>query len=817
MHIKDSEILDAISAQIAVLDEAGIIRAVNDAWVRFARRNGAPEGENYIGQNYVGICEAAEGEGAEGSQQVARGLQKVLDGTQKEFEIEYPCHSPEERRWFVMRASAIPGEKGGAVVAHINITSQKLIQRMMQGVTRDLEGKIRERTEKLEYEASVRRLAEEESRFRADHLEGLVAAFPDYVWSFKVQMHAGGRAEMEMQSPSVERITGYSADHFSESPSQWMEIILDEDRPLMEASLDEVIRGVADSKEVDFRIQHRSGELRWLNTHFVSRNRSEESVRIVGVTADITERRRSEEALKKRNEFIEKAASSLPGILFVRNLESARNSYISGRNSAFTAQDLERDISPFGGRIHPDDLTAVEKVRAGLLQGDGNLHEFVYRCRFAEGAWRWLRCRCLALAAESGSIEEILGYVEDITEEKENDIRLLQTGKDLEKAMLARDRFVANISHEIRTPIFAILGISDLLYRSLQDAEARKYLKIVRNSGNTLLQLLNDILEFSRLESGELPLEKIPLNPVKQIQEALDPYIYRAREKGLEFNVDMGEKVPETVLSDPLRIKQIVANLVSNAVKFTESGEIRVQVDVNESSEISARPVGEELILELVVSDSGIGISRDQHQNIFEVFRQSDESINRRFGGSGLGLSIVKHLVDLLGGTVELESPSRRIWKSGPGADFTVRFPVRRCESSGQTEDRAEPEVLHFAEKKRILLAEDNQVNLMLLEKFLADMNCDVVALEDGLKAVRYMDTDNRFDAILMDVNMPVMGGYEATRALRDAGHEVPIIGITADVFKEDIARCLESGMNDHLGKPIWPEDLFATLSKWIS
>lgn len=813
-QIKDNEILDAISAQIAVLDKDGIVRAVNDSWVKFARENGAPPGESYVGYNYLDVCRQASGASAEEADSAAQGLQAILEGKKNQFDLEYPCHSPDERRWFVMRANAIPGESGGAVIAHINITSQKLIQRMMQSLNRDLESRVSERTEDLEAEIAVRKLAEEEAQSGRQRLEALLATVPDYVWSFRVRPDS--ISEMELQSPAVERITGYSAAYFAREPSKWMEMIIPDDRPEVEEALNSIVQGLDERVELDFRIRNRKGETRWLNSHFVVMSRDMAGCRIAGVTSDITERRRMENALAEKNDFVEKAASSLPGLLFVRDMHENRFSYLSKQLLPLYDGLAAYELTPFGTRVHPEDVPLVKSRRQDLESlPDGEVQDFQYRVRIGDGKWIWLRSRCMVFARAGQSISHMLGYVEDITSAKAHLDDMEEARQEVHRAMMARDRFLANISHEIRTPIFAILGMSEILLKKGLDQESQKYLSIVKNSGDTLLQLLNDIIEFSRLESGHIQLESIPVRIKEELQQILEPYRYRAVEKGLVFEFRISEKVPDVIISDPLRLKQIVTNLVSNAVKFTETGRVEVHMDVLESDAIPSYPDKRDLMLSIAVSDTGIGIPEEHRDHVFQVFKQSDDSINRRFGGSGLGLSIVQELVDLMRGKLEMRSPSELIRGENPGTDFQILIPVKKTSEEEDGSAARAPQTLWFESPRRVMVVEDNPINQMLLEKFLTDMNCQVVTLENGLEAVRHLDADRGFDVILMDVNMPEMDGYQATRRIRDAEITVPVIGVTADVFKEDVDRCMEAGMNDHLGKPIWPEDLYEKLALW--
>jgi signal transduction histidine kinase/CheY-like chemotaxis protein/streptogramin lyase len=426
-----------------------------------------------------------------------------------------------------------------------------------------------------------------------------------------------------------------------------------------------------------------------------------------------------------------------------------------------------------------------------------------------------LRLRVRNINMQNQLLEE---KVKQRTAELEKATEEAQAAKETaEKASRSKSGFLANMSHEIRTPLNGILGFTDLLLRNDPSAEDKKYLELIRSSGDTLLNLLSDILDLNKIEQGKLSIEKIRFNLIENIKVTLTPYQYRANEKGLQFSISFDERIPQMVLGDPTRIKQLVINLVSNAIKFTETGGISVRFELENGL---SSPHGE-FRLRGVVSDSGIGIPEDKQELIFDSFTQADGSFTRKYGGSGLGLSIVKQLLKLMGGEIELKSPNphKPFESSSPGTSFEFFLNLQAQESDdesdSQSKGNAEPQVMKFSDTYRILLVEDNKINQLLAMTILQNFGTEVITADDGLQGVEKIKTED-VDLILMDVQMPVMNGYESTAAIRAMGMQLPIIGLTANVYKEDIEKCLDSGMNAHLGKPFTEAILFNELKKWL-
>lgn len=387
-----------------------------------------------------------------------------------------------------------------------------------------------------------------------------------------------------------------------------------------------------------------------------------------------------------------------------------------------------------------------------------------------------------------------------------------------EKANKAKSAFLANMSHEIRTPLNGILGFADLLMKSSPKEEDKKYIELIKSSGDTLLKLLSDILDLNKIEQGKLSVEKIKFNFSDTITSTLVPYQYRANEKGLQFLLSFDPQIPEFIKGDPTRIKQLIINLISNSIKFTERGGISVTFDYEK---IVGNP--SHVIIRGRVNDSGIGIPPDKQQYVFESFTQADDSFTRKYGGSGLGLSIVKQLLRLMEGDIVLHSPCRQnVFKSDdPGACFEFWFKAEIISNeelldSVKSDTEEKQKQLKFNHPVEVLLVEDNMINQLLASTILEGFGAKVTTAEDGLQGLEKAKS-TQFDIILMDVQMPVMNGYESTEKIREFNPNIPIVGLTANVYKEDIDKCMESGMNAHLGKPFNDHDLFNVIRRFLN
>ncbi len=372
----------------------------------------------------------------------------------------------------------------------------------------------------------------------------------------------------------------------------------------------------------------------------------------------------------------------------------------------------------------------------------------------------------------------------------------------------AKSHFLANMSHEIRTPLTAILGYADLIADPRQTPEERiESIETIRRNGDHLLQVISDILDLSKIEAGRMVLESIPCSPVWVVEDVASAVRARASRKGLVLSIEYEGSIPQTITSDPTRLRQILLNLVSNAVKFTESGEVKIRVRLRGES---AAPR-----IEFEVADTGIGMSSIELERIFEPFSQGDESTARRFGGTGLGLAITRRLCELLGGEIrvesERESGSRFIVSHATGA-LGARVDDTPRERAAEPTETAETELVG-----RVLVAEDGPDNQRLVRTILSKAGLAVDIAENGRVALEMVRTaelaDAPYDAVVMDIQMPVMDGHAATRALRSAGFTRPILALTAHAMSTDRDRCLASGCDDVATKPIDRRALLALLA----
>lgn len=396
-----------------------------------------------------------------------------------------------------------------------------------------------------------------------------------------------------------------------------------------------------------------------------------------------------------------------------------------------------------------------------------------------------------------------LCFLLDITERKRMEEDLVRARLDADAATRAKSEFLANMSHEIRTPLNGILGLSFLLEEEPNPDDLRPMMGLIRASGEVLRRVLDDVLDFSKIESGRLELENEPFDPRASLEWSFELFRKAAEEKSLEFSLELDPALPQLVLGDTTRLRQVAANLVSNAVKFTHRGGVYMKATMLGPAAQRRRN-----LIQVSVRDTGIGIAADRLDRLFQSFSQIDASTTRRYGGTGLGLAISQSLVKMMGGEIRVES------EPGVGSFFEFTISVGIAEGDRHTKsvsDRGHMRAL------RILVAEDNMVNQMVIMRMLQKLGCQADFASDGRSAVSRVET-NDYDLVLMDVHMPTVDGLEATRRIRrmDSPHAAtPVVALTALATNEDRAACLAAGMNDYLSKPLEFEALRRTLQIW--
>ena len=477
------------------------------------------------------------------------------------------------------------------------------------------------------------------------------------------------------------------------------------------------------------------------------------------------------------------------------------------------AADGYWEVADLRARLHPEDLEPLRAQMMALLEGRTQRGVVQHRVRTTDG-WRWVEAHGMMAEHDSkGKPLRLMGTLSDIGERKRIEQDSERARELAEQASRAKSEFLANISHEVRTPLNALMGLTRMLVDSPLNAEQAGWVALMDGSAHALLELLNDILDLSRIEAGKLEMEHVRFDLRQAVEQACAPYAEQARAKPLDFHLELAPDLPQWVMGDSGRLRQVLSNLLSNAIKFTpKGGSIEVIVRVPESSD------DEPPQWELQVRDTGVGIARKHQDNIFQAFTQADASTARRYGGSGLGLAICSSLARLMGGAIVLKS------ELGRGSTFTLTLPLREAPALEPSPLSASAELLGVAQAGPryvglvVLLAEDHPVNELMMRQLLLRMGCTVRVARGGVQAVAQWEQGG-VDLILMDVQMPGMSGMQATQEIREIEARrklprTPIVAVTANAMAGDRESCLASGMDGYTAKPVSPQALIKEMDR---
>lgn len=631
-------------------------------------------------------------------------------------------------------------------------------------------------------------VAQAESRVRR-----ITNAVPGVVFQCEV---GHGRIRYTFLSDRLEEIRGL--DHLALLADGCLAIsqIVDEDR---DRCLAELLAAGADriAWQGDYRVRMPDGSVRWIRSEINPEpDLAEDGATVfTGIWQDVTQ-------LKDAGERLREVSESIPVVVFQYRLwADGRQSFpfcssVAEQICGLSPQDVMADPVVFFDQI---DVADQEVFEQAFITSAKSLVRISLDFRMQHkrtGELIWVHGESLPRRAADGGVIWN-GYLADISQVKRASEELRHAKEAAEIANRAKSDFLANMSHEIRTPMNGVIGMTELALDTHLTDQQREYLEIVKSSSDALLRVINDILDFSKIEAGKLLIEKIPFNLRQILGETLITLAVRAQAKGIKLVFDMGPDVPVAVVGDPGRLRQILMNLIGNALKFTELGEVVLTVGV-------LQVPGKLPLFKFSVKDSGIGIPASKLNSIFEAFSQEDSSITRRFGGTGLGLSISMRLVEALGGQISVQS------ELGQGSQFDVLMPMALDTESHERRDGADRQaipssILEIQPVMDILLVEDHLINQMLATALLERWGHRVTLAGDGQMALDAL-AKHRFDLVFMDMMMPVMDGLEATQRIRaqePAGEHLPIVAMTANAMPVDRARCLQAGMDDYISKPI--------------
>jgi len=770
--------LDALSMHVALLDSQGTIVSVNKLWREFAVANDYGGDDRFgVGANYLKISDGAEGPCSEEASPAAEGIRSVIRGDCDLFELEYPCHSPNEQRWF--RLVVTPCDKDGViyvVVSHENITTKMIAELRLRANEARLQSIYDSNSDAILlldshgcFDCNSRAV----ELFGVESKEKLLGHNPA---EYSPKNQPCGGLSSELASLKFQEATEKGLIRF-----EWLH-----KRP----------NGTLFPAEVSLSTFELEG-----------RTVIQASVR------DISERKETSSYLDLYRSIVDQHAIVAETDITGR-IVNVNNAFcqISGYSREELIDQNHRILNSGlqGTQFWRDMFKLV--ASGGTWQG-----EVCNRAK--DGSLYWVNTTIAPLINHDGKTRGYFAVRTDITE-------LKAAQSKAEAASRAKTEFLANMSHEIRTPMTAILGYADLLADEVGRRDSTlhrlEYVETIKRNGEHLLSIINDILDISKIEAEKMEVESIDTDPQQMVEEVLSLMRVKAAAKGLLLKADFTTAIPRNIQSDPTRLRQILVNLIGNAIKFTEHGFVSLSTSFVPGSVPEIR---------FVVRDSGIGMSKEQTSRLFSAFGQADSSTTRRFGGSGLGLMISKRLAQMLDGNLEVAS------EYGSGSEFTVTLKAKGVGSLHQVgieeaktkkapvESISAPEASLPLANMRILFAEDGPDNQRLISFHLRKAGAIVTIAENGKEAVQILTTDGSvdgpllspvpFDLILSDMQMPEMDGYFATRLLRSKGFSLPILALTAHAMAGDKKQCMDAGCDEHLTKPINRLLLLEACKKW--
>ncbi len=782
-------------AALLMLDENMCHLAASKRWLDDYRVN-----EDIIGKYHYEVFPEVPEQWKIGHQRALQG--EVLKAQGERFvrfngEIQWV-------NWEVRPWRRHNGTIGGIAIFSEDVTNLVSAHKEIEALNKNLEQKIQERTYELQTERKA--LLASEHKFHMAMYNAPVG--------IGLLTRGGGWLDV---NPQLCNYLGYSETELIHLDFQ--SVIHPEDWPTCLTYQQQLLQQTSVSFTFEVRYVHKNGQTVWAYNGLSSIiDESHQTCYLISQVIDITEQKQAELELQQSQERLKAAAAV--GIIGVWDWDILHDKIfwddVMLALYGFSRSEFTVNYNTWNQALHPEDREkTIDQIQAALR--DQNDCDIEFRIVWPDGSVHFLRSLFSIYRDTQGTAYRVVGVNYDVTQQKNTALELLQAKDAAEAANQAKSDFLANMSHEIRTPMNGVIGLTQLLADTDLNQKQQEYVSQLSQSAQSLLGILNDILDYAKIEAGKLTLETIPFKVSDWLQDLDHTFNHICAVKGLNLIFNIDPQLPDTLIGDPLRLRQILNNLLSNAIKFTCQGEISVGLDLKQQSE-------EQVTLEISVKDTGIGIKPEQLESLFLPFEQADASITRRYGGTGLGLSITQQLIHLMGGS---------IWvKSTPGQETTFYLNLSIAylkntgtvsESPALTNKQIKNDLqqgrlqLKAIQGARILVVEDNPTNQFLALELLKKLHFSADIANHGQEAIDLFEAKT-YDAILMDLQMPVMNGFEATRQIRQrpGGQEIPIIAMTAAALVSDQNACREAGMNDFIVKPIEVKQLVAVLQKRV-
>lgn len=735
---------------------------------------------------------------------IAAWQECVKTGGKWDIEHRFRCVDG-QWRYVLARGVPIKNENGEITCwagINLDITERKAIEEALLKLNEELESRVIERTKELEIALDTL-LIESNERIQAmETLREKEAEKEQYYKFFQTSADLMAIADPNGAflkiNPACTEILGYTEAELVAKPFIDFVHTLDKQK-----TLDEMAKQIQSGYSLNFENRYvcKDGSVKWLSW----RATYIEAEGITYATArDITEQKQQVETIRRSEREFRLLAEAMPQIVWVTSRDG-QNVYFNQKWVDYTGLTLEDSYGDGWNKpFHPEDQQRAWDAWQKATK-HGTTYALECRLRRADGIYKWWLIRGVPVLDDGGTILKWFGTCTDINELKQVEAQLLQSKVAAEAANIAKSQFLANMSHEIRTPMNGVIGMAQLLELSELTEEQRGYVNVLKMSGKSLLSLINNILDLSKIEAGKVTIDYSEFSLIQSIKDIANMQELILDKKGLVLDLDLSDEIPPVLIGDQLRVKQVLMNLLGNAVKFTDQGNVTISARLLEHNE-------ESVLIQIEVRDNGIGISAEALDEIFKPFTQEDGSITRKYGGTGLGLTISRHLVKLMGGNISVESIH------GSGSCFRVILPFLTVKGDVATH---EPPLKTMAcwdgPPLRILLAENDRTNIVFATSLLKKLGLDAIAVENGRECLETLEQGD-FDIVLMDIHMPVMNGEEALMEIRrkergTSSHQT-VIALTAYALQGDRNRFLGEGFDGYLSKPLETSELITELKR---